>query len=280
MMRNYYADPDGWDLVVLDFDLSWHRDALEGSVLAPQAATGYLAPEQLVRDDRVSTRSALVDSYGIGMTLYYVATKREPLAAEHKHLIWPKRLADITRDRPCAAWKSLPTRFARLIDHATKDVQAARWDMAQIQFELERLQDAELNPGTVVHTDMLAEEIVARAFEESAAYAWSDDDVSASVHLPSGAHFVVRPDDPSGVLRLTIAWSSTGEADWRRINKWVDSAGERAAACLRRGKWLVSAVSKGSQSFALEASIPARDVLSGADAAVALQDAAGCLRFE
>src|SRR3989337_2606612 len=47
MLKDYYTDPDAWEVAVCDFDLSWHKDALEQSVL--QSASGYLAPEQLFR---------------------------------------------------------------------------------------------------------------------------------------------------------------------------------------------------------------------------------------
>ena len=47
MLRGFYSDPDKWDVVVLDFDLSWHRGALEKSVIHGSAMLGYLAPEQI-----------------------------------------------------------------------------------------------------------------------------------------------------------------------------------------------------------------------------------------
>lgn len=46
MLKDFWAHPDNWQLVVLDFDLSWHRDATEGSLNLSRSMNGYLAPEQ------------------------------------------------------------------------------------------------------------------------------------------------------------------------------------------------------------------------------------------
>ena len=42
MLRGFYSDPNGWDVVVLDFDLSWHRGALDKSVAYGSTTFGYL----------------------------------------------------------------------------------------------------------------------------------------------------------------------------------------------------------------------------------------------
>ena len=70
MFDGFYSRPDAWEVVVLDFDLSWHMGALERSVVHG-ALTGYLAPEQIDATPGCSTRHAAVDSFGVGMTLYY-----------------------------------------------------------------------------------------------------------------------------------------------------------------------------------------------------------------
>src|SRR5688500_11431118 len=63
MMDGYYSNPAGYRVVVLDFDLAWHVDASERSVVL-SAEYGYIAPEQLARIPGISTRSGAVDSFG------------------------------------------------------------------------------------------------------------------------------------------------------------------------------------------------------------------------
>lgn len=79
MLRGFYSNPDKWDVVVLDFDLSWHRGALERSVIHGSAMLGYLAPEQIQTIPYVSTRHAAVDSFGMGMV--FSTTKSSTLGA-------------------------------------------------------------------------------------------------------------------------------------------------------------------------------------------------------
>jgi serine/threonine protein kinase len=64
--------PDDWAVRLLDFDLSWHKGAIEKSILAATSVHGYLAPEQLTVRKGVSSRHASVDSFGFGMTMYYL----------------------------------------------------------------------------------------------------------------------------------------------------------------------------------------------------------------
>lgn len=85
ILRGFHTNPDSWDIVVLDFDLSWHRGAIEKSVVQGSSIAGYLAPEQLQQMSGVSTRHAAVDSFGIGMTLFFIIAERDPLPAEHCH---------------------------------------------------------------------------------------------------------------------------------------------------------------------------------------------------
>jgi len=45
MLKGYYDQTVPWKVVVLDFDLSWHRDAAEGSLNLATSSNGYLSPE-------------------------------------------------------------------------------------------------------------------------------------------------------------------------------------------------------------------------------------------
>ena len=57
MLEGFHGDGSPPRVVVLDFDLSWHLDAMEISITSAHSATGYLAPEQLVDLPGVSRRS-------------------------------------------------------------------------------------------------------------------------------------------------------------------------------------------------------------------------------
>ena len=135
MFDGFYSRPDDWRVVVLDFDLSWHTGAHEKSVVYG-TLTGYLAPEQMQVTPGVSTRHAAVDSFGAGMTLYYLISGTDPMPAQHRHRDWANIVMEAATRRAEEEWVSLANRYARLVIRATQDSQAERWDMAQINDEL------------------------------------------------------------------------------------------------------------------------------------------------
>ena len=163
MLRGFYSDPHEWDVVVLDFDLSWHRGALERSVVHGSTTFGYLAPEQIQDIQGVSTRHAAVDSFGIGMVLFFMMSGRDPVPDEHQAC----RLEEYTERKlqKCfLASNGIPF-HQDLQDSLSMQLntnQAERWDMTQIQAELERLHKAVLDPGSTQSIELIAEEIAAR----------------------------------------------------------------------------------------------------------------------
>ncbi len=189
MLDRFYSQPDAWQVVVLDFDLSWHLGALEKSVIH-NTPTGYLAPEQIQKTPGASTRNAAVDSFGVGMTLYFMLTGRDPLPVQHRHPDWETTVLTPAQGLDSQGWQSLPFRYTRLIMKATDEHQAKRWDLSQIRDELQRLHSAFLQPSAVVSAELLAEEVAARSNRQ---YVWDDDQVSATMHLPSGL------ESPSGM---------------------------------------------------------------------------------
>ncbi len=152
MLRDYYTPGIDWQLVVLDFDLSWHRDANQRSVLHTSSA-GYLAPEQMHRTPGVSTRSALVDSFGLGMTLLYLCRGTDPSPDEHLQVGWLDTIRAACKSVGPASWASVPKRFERMIRKCTDDTQSARWDLATIEGELHRLRTAVDAPQNLKSTE-------------------------------------------------------------------------------------------------------------------------------
>ena len=277
MLKNFWEDPGGWEVVVLDFDLSWHKDSFEKSVVS-STATSYLAPEQI--SGRDSTRNAAVDSFGVGMTLLYVLRGRDPVALEHLHRDWSEALQRLARDNECAEWRSLPARYCRLVDNATKDRQIDRWDMAQIENELERLKRALEGPENVEWPDLFAEELLARAGFRPDEYEWRADSVSAVGSLPSGVHIEVRGDNARQAVSLSVGWQNSGDLDRKSVHKYLPGACERAASALKRSHWVDVESSAENQGAMLSARIgifAARDKIDAAAAGV--RNAADALRL-
>lgn len=237
MLRGFWEDRATLDVVVLDFDLSWHKGASEKSVLHT-SAVGYLAPEQLRQIKGASTRSAFVDSFGIGMTLLYLCNGVEPSPEQHRHQSWETDVREACAVLPSPAWVSLPSRVARLILAATRENQTARWDLAEIERELALLQAALTAPGDVSAPELLTEEIAARS-QVLEHYRWSEDRVEAVRDLGTGLRLVLRADLTREELEVQVTYASTGVEERGRLSRYIRGNGRTLGEQFRAAGWRV-----------------------------------------
>ena len=252
MLEGFYSRPDEWRVVVLDFDLSWHQGALEQSVVHGPLA-GYLAPEQIQATSGASTRHASVDSFGVGMTLYFMITGKDPLPAHYQHHDWEKKVHAVALGRESTSWISLPFRYARLIVKATQDNQAMRWDMSQIKDELERLSETLQNPAQVVSAELLAEEIAARS---ERTYKWDYDQATAVVQLVSGSVIKITGNESDRRVVVNLAWSRSGKQERKQVSKWMVPAVDRCVKTLKASGWEIKTKNiQPLQSIVVEATL-------------------------
>ncbi len=260
MIEDYWADPYHWDVVVLDFDLSYHLGAREKTIdLRGESATGYLAPEQLQKLTGVSTRNAAVDSFGLGMTLYYLVSHRDPLPAEHMHSNWSATVINACRAREFEQWVSLPERVARIIQLCTRNGQAERWDLAQVEGELSRLEQILCVPIGVPSAELVAEELLARAYALGR-YDWLEDELTAQIQLPTGLTISIRGDEASETLTLRLSWTSRGERIRKGEAKWLKEALHSATDYLRAQGWSVETPNTFGQEGNVKATIHVRAI--------------------
>jgi serine/threonine protein kinase len=235
-------------VVVLDFDLSWHLGGHEKSVIHGSSLAGYLAPEQIQRIPGASTRHSAVDSFGLGMTLYFIVAGRDPVPDQHLHSEWAGTVASAAQRYVATNWTSLPQRFARLVLAATRHNQQDRWDVSQIYGELERLRAADSCPTEVRSADMLAEEIAARTttFRD---YTWDEDQKSARSSTASGMLFELSGDDSRNELILSMSSEQIKTAGKRAER--ADASSKAARDILTKSGWRIESfdTSKGSVSI-------------------------------
>ena len=236
MLRRFYTQPENWDVVVLDFDLSWHRGASDRSVVHGSTSFGYLAPEQIQDRPGVSTRHAAVDSFGIGMVLFFMMSGIDPIQDEHKHTDWNDTLYQAANALPAIHWHSVPTRYARLVDNATQDNQSRRWDMTQIQAELRRLYEAALKPASIQSPELIAEEIAARC-EYSKDYIWNDNMLTAVKDSPSGVRMTVRGDESHQKIIVELSWGDPGVQGKAHLGKWIPGKMKVVRDILKHHGW-------------------------------------------
>ena len=279
MLRGFYSDPDDWDVVVLDFDLSWHRGALERSVIHGSAMLDYLAPEQIQNIPDVSTRHAAVDSFGMGMVLFFMMSGRAPLPDEHKHSDWKTTLIQAANRHPCSQWRSAPLRFARLVEFATQHNQSQRWDMTQIQAELQRLHEAVLHPLSTQYAELVAEEIASRC-DFSRDYEWDSDLLAAVRDAPSGVRFTLQGDESQRNICAILEWGKPGVQGRTHLGKRIEPAKKTVRDILNSFGWRVDDGFTKYAHISVSASLPAKEALDDMNGVVdSLNRALEPLRF-
>jgi eukaryotic-like serine/threonine-protein kinase len=248
------------EVVVLDFDLSWHRDAIEASIDTAEAQSGYLAPELLPRSRPVgsNTRNPLVDSYGLGMTLLYMRTGIDPVFLEHRHADWSDRISKLCEGFKCGTWLSLARRYSRVIHGCTLDSQGRRPTIAEVQSELQRLMQALNAPREVRHADMLAEELAVRA--SSSGVIWNEEKAMATIPLQQGASLSLLGNEATGEVVLKLNSQDTGSAERQRRGSWMKQRMETVRSRLKSDSWRLLHESLGSGEFSLSASAQCKDV--------------------
>lgn len=224
MLKGFQYNPDDndWSVCILDFDLAFYKDANEVSIQPTSDASGFLAPEQ-VEGKSALTRSALVDSYGMAMLIYYVVTRQVPRPEQCKHKDWADILLKSVAEKPCKEWVSLPYRLARLIEQCTRYEQAQRWDMTRIHGYLCAMEKAYNQSDTISDGDILAEELATRvakaiAFMPLSLTLWNQDRAEASIKKITGEEITIKAFS-DGIVHVAIEWDNEGSTEYRAVTK-------------------------------------------------------------
>ena len=204
---------------------------------------------------------------------------RSPLPDEHKHTDWKSTLIRAANRHPCNEWWSVPLRFARLVEFATQDNQSERWDMTQIQAELQRLHEAVLHPQSTKYAELIAEEIASRC-EFSKDYEWDSDQLAAVKDTPSGIHFTLRGDESQRRVCAILEWGKPGVQGKAHLGKWVEPAMETVRDTLRSSGWRIEGAASKYAHISVVASLPAGEALNDMERVVhSLERALEPLRF-
>jgi len=248
-----------------------------------RSINGYLAPEQVTPDERKYSRNALVDSFGIGMTFFFLGSQAHPIFSQQLHRDWEVILEERIGKRKCTEWRSLPRRYARLIKWATKNSQPERWDMTRIHGELVRLSNALRGTSHVDSAELIAEEIAARADSLAGSYKWTDDALTAEIEIKSGYTIRIVGNESDKKVQLAMSWMHTGDHQFDSVRKYIKPAAEKAASALRRGGWHVWDQNIIAGACRVNAELDLRNTSFGSSAldrlASGLSEAAAALRL-
>lgn len=265
-----YAGSFSPEVVVLDFDMSWHKGSKEKDVVFESRDDfGYLAPEQTDKSNVYSARSTRVDSYGFGMTLFFLFGHEAPRPNEALSDHWQKRATHAMRGEYGHSWKSAPYRLGRLVSRATMIEQNLRVDFATMTHELEFVRQAVTDPEHLDSPELWAEEVLSHVGGD-VDYEWDDALGKGKIERSSGIRAEVITNFRSDVVMLLLGFTDQGFSDRARLSKYLVTAVDTADRFLRESGWIVTERSSGQQAFIrAEASIQLlqsgrEKVLSGA----------------
>ena len=125
-----WGAPD-FNVVVLDFDLSWHTGAGNMSVAHDARTQGYAAPEQ-VEENSGTTRQAAVDSFGMGMVAFYTLVGRHPHVGEYAARDFDATVRAAVRKYAGNKLKCIPGLLSALVSAATHEDPFRRPSLAEM----------------------------------------------------------------------------------------------------------------------------------------------------
>jgi eukaryotic-like serine/threonine-protein kinase len=227
------------EIVVLDFDMSWHKGSKERDIqFESRDDFGYLAPEQTDPSSKYTARNTKVDSYGLGMTIYYMFGHKPPMPNEGLSSDWFERALRSTRKGYTETWASAPARLARLICRATEIDQGRRVDFASLARELENLKVAVADPENLHSADLWAEEVLASVLV-GMHYSWNDATESGTVFMPSGIGASVKGNHRQESVEFEIGYSDRGMRERSALAKYLGPAVENSERILKSGGWKI-----------------------------------------
>ncbi len=238
ILRNGYNKGEPLDVVVLDFDLSWHKGASDLSVVHGARAQGYAAPEQTATAMKpgMSTRHTAVDVFGYGMLAFFTLVGTDPRPNEQNFTGFKERLRETIVKRFTPIWHCLPAFLAKTIGECTLDHQPDRMPFSSAIEAFREAKNMALNDQIISNSQLILMEIAARVFPEAAPE--SSD---------FGRHLIAKGIDQSKEIDLKLE-SQEGnvvvfielnkiraEGEHRNVAKYLAKANDRAVAKLNVG---------------------------------------------
>ncbi|TSD85893.1 hypothetical protein FFK22_025195 [Mycobacterium sp. KBS0706] len=264
--ENILNHTDRFEVILLNYDMSWHANAKGQSISGNIEEAGYYAPEQL-KGDGDAARTTLVDSYGVGMSLFYAFARVPPPTGGSAAKEWEEMLETKIRNEPGLQWRSLPERLRRLIRQATCPNQKDRLNMTQIKAELDLLAAAVEGAYEKLPVDYWAEEILSRSEEYKYEVAINGYEFSRSAKL--GRVVSVVGDIKSNSVSVVFKNQATGIENRTGIDKLWSAKLKSAKDILASHGWEPEDDSRyRSMEILLKASISVTDIRKNLDKVV------------
>lgn len=244
MIPNYYymetAVDYGLDqhqVKILNYDMTWHTDATGRVAPINQASAGYYAPELMEEPDGDRARDARVDSYGVGMTVFRLASGKIPPSSGSNSNEWESYLNSI-RKAQNIDFNSAHLYLQRIVDEATKPEPGKRIYVGDILAKLKVLRNAVKLDIKKWNIEVLAENLM---------YAICGDSYEATARgttfkrsLDGYRTYQIDARQSPDVITLLFSNSQSNGTDWTKIDKAWSQKLTSAREILESGGWITS----------------------------------------
>lgn len=238
ILSKYYIPDeidDKYECKLLNYDLSWHRYATGSVGLAETEFSAYHAPEQIEDINDAIARSTLVDSYGLGMVIWFLYMGKNPPILASMNDAWHVLLENSFRNSGKGIWKSADRRLSRLIRASTINDQKCRLSIGEILGELEFLRDANVLGYPVKRADCWAEELISRAGYDT--YEWDERTFSASYGVQGTKFIGVRGNPHKNRVEVYFQTQVDHSVERSQIGKMLQKKVGRSTDILKSGGW-------------------------------------------
>lgn len=273
MIPNYYymetAVDHGLDqheIKILNYDMTWHTDATGRVVPINQASAGYYAPELMEEPDSDRARDSRVDSYGVGMTIFRLASGKLPPSSGSNSNEWQSYLTAV-RKAQHGRFNCAHGYLQRIIDEATQPEPANRIYVGDILAKLKVLQSAMQLDMQSWNIEILAENLMYAICGD--AYEASARGTTFKRNLDGYRNYQIDARQSPDVINLLFSNSQSTGADWSKIDKSWSQKLATAREILKSGGWTTSNAnnSYGQRVLNLSASITQKDLVDDYDRA-------------
>lgn len=248
------AGIDRHSTVLLNYDMSWHVNAKGQTIAGNLEDAGFYAPE-LISDSHGSlARRTTVDSYGVGMTLFYLFTKMAPPAGGSKSTDWEDLLVSKFRTDDRLIWRSAPQKLRRIIKDATTPFEYDRTTVSDIKHRLDALSNAVQGKFEFVTPDLWAEELLSRI--SAGDYESLDGENEFRKIVKQGRSISCKANFKTKSVELRFINTGTEATDrTRAVKSWGDKL-KAASQILESGGWKIGEdTSNRNMQIVLSASI-------------------------
>jgi Serine/threonine protein kinase len=236
ILKDCYGPMDDINAVVLDFDLSWYKGALDVSVVHGARAQGYAAPEQTATGLKpgVSTRNTAVDVFGYGMLAYFLFIGEDPRPNEQNFKGYNDKISSAISHSLACKWACLPRYLSLVVERCTVDIQSERIGFSEAVDFFRNAWEMTTSDTIFAKNPLLVLEIACRV-ESEGKMTLSEFEREARIVGPiPSKEVVVKLCETGTRICLTINLTKTlGVGELRNVTKYIDSAAKKCVSKLR-----------------------------------------------